>query len=80
MDLSYLQPGTETKPTLVFKAPPHGVRIIKLALQISYYWAVSSILASLVWFYGISTIVAYSYLPTPPLGQDMTQDQFLSGV
>ena len=28
----------------------------------------------LVWFYGIS------YLPTPPLGQDMTQGQFLSGV
>ena len=22
----------------------------------------------------------YAYLPTPPLGQDMTQDQFLSGV
>ena len=22
----------------------------------------------------------YSYLPTPPLGQDMTQGQFLSGV
>ena len=22
----------------------------------------------------------YSYLPTPPLGQDMTQEQFLSGV
>ena len=22
----------------------------------------------------------YTYLPTPPLGQDMTQGQFLSGV
>ena len=22
----------------------------------------------------------FSYLPTPPLGQDMTQGQFLSGV
>ena len=22
----------------------------------------------------------YSYLPTPPLGQDMTQGQFLSGI
>ena len=22
----------------------------------------------------------YNYLPTPPLGQDMTQGQFLSGV
>ena len=22
----------------------------------------------------------YPYLPTPPLGQDMTQGQFLSGV
>ena len=26
------------------------------------------------------TSVAYSYLPTPPLRQDMTQGQFLSGV
>ena len=26
-------------------------------------------------------IISYtSYLPTPPLGQDMTQGQFLSGV
>ena len=24
--------------------------------------------------------IAYTYLPTPPLGQDMTQGQFLSGV
>ena len=24
--------------------------------------------------------IAYPYLPTPPLGQDMTQGQFLSGV
>ena len=24
--------------------------------------------------------IAYIYLPTPPLGQDMTQGQFLSGV
>ena len=24
--------------------------------------------------------VTYIYLPTPPLGQDMTQGQFLSGV
>ena len=23
---------------------------------------------------------SYSYLPTPPLGQDITQGQFLSGV
>ena len=46
----------------------------------------------LAWFglYGISIIVGYlmpnpvytyiSYLPTPPLGQDMTQGQFLSRV
>ena len=26
------------------------------------------------------TIIIYSYLPTPPLSQDMTQGQFLSGV
>ena len=25
-------------------------------------------------------VVVLSYLPTPPLGQDMTQGQFLSGV
>ena len=25
-------------------------------------------------------LVSHSYLPTPPLGQDMTQGQFLSGV
>ena len=31
--------------------------------------------------YSILTILFYlSYLPTPPLGQDMTQGQFLSGV
>ena len=24
--------------------------------------------------------MAYPYLPTPPLGQDMTQGQFLNGV
>ena len=28
----------------------------------------------------IFTIVYLSYLPSPPLGQDMTQGQFLSGV
>ena len=28
----------------------------------------------------ISTFFSYPYLPTPPLGQDMTQGQFLSGV
>ena len=32
-------------------------------------------------FGSLSTTVAnYTYLPTPPLGQDMTQGQFLSGV
>ena len=30
----------------------------------------------MVWF----GFMAYPYLPTPPLGQDMTQGQFLSGV
>ena len=25
-------------------------------------------------------VCVYIYLPTPPLGQDMTQGQFLSGV
>ena len=28
----------------------------------------------------VSLCSAYPYLPTPPLGQDMTQGQFLSGV
>ena len=27
-----------------------------------------------------SSVTWWSYLPTPPLGQDMTQGQFLSGV
>ena len=31
------------------------------------------------WIY-ISILVSLTYLPTPPLGQDMTQGQFLSGV
>ena len=32
-------------------------------------------------FHGISVFVDYlAYLPTPPLGQDVTQGQFLSGV
>ena len=31
----------------------------------------------LVWFL---SLMIYPYLPTPPLGQDMTQGQFLSGV
>ena len=26
------------------------------------------------------SVIAWSYLPTPPLGQDMTQGQILSGV
>ena len=34
----------------------------------------------LFWFYSISTFVGYSYLPTPPLGQDITQGQFLNRV
>ena len=29
---------------------------------------------------GVFYIPSWSYLPTPPLGQDMTQGQFLSGV
>ena len=34
----------------------------------------------IITFYGISTFLRNPYLPTPPLGQDMTQGQFLSGV
>ena len=30
-----------------------------------------------LFFWGVQ---AWYYLPTPPLGQDMTQGQFLSGV
>ena len=33
----------------------------------------------LVVFYGTSTLVGYPYLPIPPLRQDMSQGQFLSG-
>ena len=29
---------------------------------------------------GQKKIVSWYYLPTPPLGKDMTQGQFLSGV
>ena len=29
---------------------------------------------------GMNPIILSPYLPTPPLGQDMTQGQFLSGV
>ena len=32
------------------------------------------------YFLGFSFIILLSYLPTPPLGQDMTQGQFLSRV
>ena len=38
---------------------------------------------SVPWFPGhtqISIFHYWYYLPTPPLGQDMTQGQFLSGV
>ena len=31
-------------------------------------------------FFSFFFLLSYSYLPTPPLGQDMTQGQFLSGV
>ena len=38
-------------------------------------------LLRVVWFFnGISTFTVYQYLAIPPLGQDMTQGQFLSGV
>ena len=33
-----------------------------------------------LWFLTFWAILLYPYLPTPPLGQDMTQGQFLSGV
>ena len=56
-----------------------------------YTYILDMIWFGLVWFYGISTIVGYLmpnlvyiykiYIFTnPPLGQDMTQGQFLSGV
>ena len=31
-------------------------------------------------FFVAVVVLVLSYLPTPPLGQDMTQGQFLSGV
>ena len=33
-----------------------------------------------IWFPCLMAYQPLSYLPTPPLGQDMTQGQFLSGV
>ena len=30
--------------------------------------------------FNLALDIRLSYLPTPPLGQDMTQGQFLSGV
>ena len=30
--------------------------------------------------FNLNIVMKLSYLPTPPLGQDMTQGQFLSGV
>ena len=33
-----------------------------------------------IWYVIIIIISRWSYLPTPPPGQDMTQGQFLSGV
>ena len=35
-----------------------------------------------IWHLSVNIYIIYllSYLPTPPLGQDMTQGQFLSGV
>ena len=35
---------------------------------------------SLIYLTVYQPLMYYSYLPTPPLGQDMTQGQFLSGV
>ena len=32
------------------------------------------------WSSALPYILVWYYLPTPPLGQDMTQGQFLSGV
>ena len=32
------------------------------------------------WFVPLHQLYLWLYLPTPPLGQDMTQSQFLSGV
>ena len=46
----------------------------------SFSFAAILIWLDLFWFYGISTLAGYSYLPTPPLGQNMTQGQFLSEV
>ena len=42
-------------------------------------WQVSSILQDSSQYLNLSSAFWY-YLPTPPLGQDMTQGQFLSGV
>ena len=56
---------------------------------LDFFWAFDSIQRGkmeILLAYGLlketvaSIMILYTYLPTPPLEQDMTQDQFLSGV
>ena len=38
------------------------------------------VIIAMILLYDCYMIIIISYLPTPPLGQDMTQAEFLSGV
>ena len=60
----------------------HGVSLARIFLTLSRYSSLPTIaLGRSSMLYPVS-VQSYwrSYLPTPPLGQDMTQGQFLSGV
>ena len=45
-----------------------------------YTWSLLSRFSDVASFFSVITNGERYYLPTPPLGQDMTQGQFLSGV
>ena len=51
--------------------------IFKVTIRNTHYLHTLILFQSLVW---LICLMAYPYLPTPPLGQVMTQGQFLSEV
>ena len=62
--------------------PSNTVIILQLAKKKAHSKTVLAWKFTTFSFPNINTFktIIYSYLPTPPLGQDMTQGQFLSGV
>ena len=56
-------------------------KFLDLAKELKKLWNMKVIVIQIViGVLGTVTKGLLSYLPTPPLGQDMTQGQFLSGV